>query len=491
MKKKISLLLTVFMLLSCILMTGVAGATNDFQPTEYSFFISFYNDTDRTYAVENTKITVEYNMTIFQTLDLLKEQELLVDYQLDGNDLKSITLTEQKIETTAAKNMVFYTKINGQKQSADTLDRLIANGDIVEWIYGTLPEEVYVPPETEVSSQVEPKPQTKAWTEQAQAAITSGCEFLTLHQETSNFYMIAMGGAGKTADVKMVNDLLSNIRKTKLYSSPSEIAKNILSLTFCGYDASELVETLASYPNIGKQGIMGAINGLLAYDSKLYSVPSDQLNTRETLIKTIVTSQRESGGFGVRRSSEADLDTTALAITALSPYYERSDIQKVIDKAVDFIIENQTQTGGFTAAGKESSESLSKVITALNAIGIENNDPRFVKNKVSLLDRLLRYKNEDGGFSQIQGGTSAAAPTEQAIMALCSIKINDTPYKMTRPISPLPTQKTEDGIAQAVKLHPLRTLGVVVLVLLLGLLITAIILMKKRAKKGLVKKNKS
>ncbi|MFZ2539032.1 MAG: prenyltransferase/squalene oxidase repeat-containing protein [Oscillospiraceae bacterium] len=458
MKKIISMMLVVVLALLAVVPTVFAA---DDQSNEFSFFISIYNDIDQTNPVKNTKITAKSKTTVLQTLDLLKEKKLIVDYSVNNSIITSIELEDKTIETTSstAGSAAFYTKRTaGKKQTVALVNQVIEDGDIIEWIYGYPAGRVYVPEKTENTTQVQTRPQTTHWTEDAQIAMEDGCEFLTLNQETSDFYIVALGCAGKTADVKKVNSLLSDIRQTKIYDSPTAISRNILSLTFCGYDATELVSQLTSFPNIIKQGIFGAINALVAYDSKQYSVSSTEINSREKLIQTIVSNQRSTGGFGINQAAKDDLDTTAMAMTALSPYSSDSEMKPAIDKAVEFLIKNQTPTGGFGFMGEESSESLSQVIIALSSLEIEIDDARFMNRNKNLLDQLLEYKNDDGGFSHIKGEASTAMSTEQAIIALSSIKQNDNPYKMTRALSPPPQTKT-DAIADVVQKHTLWIVG--------------------------------
>ncbi len=485
MRKIISMMLVVVFVLLAVMPT-VFGAEN--QSNEYSFFISIYNDIDHTNPVKNTKITTKGTTTVLQTLDLLIEKKIIMGYFLNNDTITGIELKNSKIEIEpwSPESPLFYTKkTTSKKQTVALLNEVVENGDIIEWIYGYPVSKLYVPEVVAQSIQAHKRPQTTHWTDAAQRAMEDGTEFLTLNQEISDFYIVALGSVGKTADVKKVNSLLSEIRQTQVYEFPTAIAKNILSLTFCGYDASELVAQLVGFPDITKQGIFGAINSLVAYDSKQYAVSPTELNSREKLIETIVSSQRETGGFGINQNAKDDLDTTAMAITALSPYNNHAEIKAVIDMAVEFLVENQTKTGGFGFMGVESSESLSQVIIALSSIGIEIDDARFMNKNKNLLDQLLAYKNNDGGFSHTKGEPSTAMSTEQAMMALSSIKQNDNPYKMIREVIKPPQTKTETMVEIA-KEQPLRILVFVVISVIIVLALLAIfgIREKKKSRKS-------
>lgn len=488
-KKIVGVMLAMAFMLSIVHPVSAATAkkaTSSDISNDISFYISIYNQETRSYAVENTKLTVSRRMTIIDSVELLKEQESIEGYTVKNNVLMSVNLKESVIETTDESFGIkgFYMKRNGQTQPAEGVNRLIENGDIIEWIYGDLGlQSVVSAPTEEVASEV--KGQTALWTDTIQEALADGCEFLTLNQETSTMYIIALGCSGKTADVKMVNELLSNIRQTAVYESPLIISRNILSLTFCGYDAAELVSQLSLYEGIDKNGIGGAIYGLIAYDSKQYAVPIDKINSRDSLISSILAKQGKTGGFKHNAYAQEDVETTALAITALSPYTERSEVKAAIDSGVEYLVKNQTSTGGFGISGEESSKSLSSVIVALSSVGIEIDDDRFVKDSKNLLDGLMEYRKNDGGFSELHGSPSNTSATEQAVIALCAIKQSDNPYKMKRSLSPPPQTKTEEKNLVVAITQPPRLITIILVTLSIAIvcLVLFISVMAKRKSK--------
>ena len=65
-----------------------------------------------------------------------------------------------------------------------------------------------------------------------------------------------------------------------------------------------------------------------------------------------------------------------------------------------------------------SSESISQVIVALAELGISLTDSRFVKNGNTLLDALLQFRQDDGGFSHLEDSGTDLLATEQAFYAL-------------------------------------------------------------------------
>ena len=69
--------------------------------------------------------------------------------------------------------------------------------------------------------------------------------------------------------------------------------------------------------NLGAQGINGLIWGLIALDSKNYDTSSAK---REEIIASLLSLRRSDGGFAFS-GEHSDPDMTAMAITALAPYY--------------------------------------------------------------------------------------------------------------------------------------------------------------------------
>lgn len=166
--------------------------------------------------------------------------------------------------------------------------------------------------------------------------------------------------------------------------------------------------------SLGRQGINGWIWGLIALDSKRYSVPADAYYTRDDIITEILSRQLPDGGFALSGAA-SDPDLTAMALQALAPYYnsektytyEQKSIEKtvtkhvydVIDEALGRLSELQLDTGDFKSWGTENVESTDQVMVALCCLGIDPlTDKRFIKKGNTLYDGILRYRMKDGGF---------------------------------------------------------------------------------------------
>ena len=188
---------------------------------------------------------------------------------------------------------------------------------------------------------------------------------------------------------------------------------------------------------LGKQGINGLIWGLLALDSIGYDVPEGSHDTRESIISGILSEELPDGGFCFF-GDEADADITAMALTALAPYYNDETrynvtvsgevrsvaVHEAVDRAVALLSEMQCETGDFMsfgAFGERNCESTCQVAIALCALGINPfSDPRFVKNGNSVWDGIIRYRGDDGGFIH---STASQASVNRVVsyQALCAM----------------------------------------------------------------------
>ena len=165
---------------------------------------------------------------------------------------------------------------------------------------------------------------------------------------------------------------------------------------------------------LGRQGINGWIWGLIALDSRRYEIPEDAYYTRDDILVEILRQQLDDGGFALSGKA-ADPDITAMAVQALAPYYnsektytykqkavgqeETKTVRQIVDEALQCLSELQLNTGDFKSWGTENVESTDQVMVALCSLGLDPlTDERFIKNGKTLLDGILRYRREDGGF---------------------------------------------------------------------------------------------
>ena len=187
----------------------------------------------------------------------------------------------------------------------------------------------------------------------------------------------------------------------------------------------------------GKQGINGWIWGLISLDAQRTEVPENAKYTRERMITELLQMQYADGGWALFGNS-SDVDITAMVIQALAPYctdeteytYENrktgetvtKTVKKCVEEALDKLGSMMNENGGFASWGSENAESISQVIVALTAVGIDPAaDSRFISSTGKTpLDGLLQFRLPSGGFSHTLSSDFNSMANDQATYALVS-----------------------------------------------------------------------
>ncbi len=433
MKRLLAVLLCAVLCWAAVLPAFAEEA--DVPGEEASFFISFYNVLAEEYWVENQPMSFSGDVRLYDTLELLKESGLIADYYSYENEPLWISFFQEEgdpVRVESNSKGMFAVRRNGV---ISTLEQPVREGDIVEWLC--------CPPEMLQSSSQpeEPVPSggpSDYWSESAAQALTSGGDWLEQHITECRFYIVAMGSIGRTANAEKINSFLQEIKQSGGEEELLILAENVLRLSFCGYDGanaelSSLLMKLMQAPGLEESGARGGSYLLYAYDCRKYSVPNSAANSRDQVISFLLSLQNGDGGFGSQKGMESDPESTALILTALSGYSSRTEVAEALETGVEYLAGAQLEEGGFAAKGEEepSAEILARVLTALSSLGRDIGGERFTRQGKSLLDQLLLFQNMDGGFSVRLETPSSASVTEQAVIALSSVKRNRNPYHIS------------------------------------------------------------
>lgn len=225
--------------------------------------------------------------------------------------------------------------------------------------------------------------------------------------------------------ISSLKDYIAEKYKTeqKLHTVKStEWHRVIIALNLLGEDAENfcginLVNDGIYYrENLGRQGLNGYIWALIALSSGNFNEPNDAVNTKETLISTILSSQNQDGGFSLGKENSS-CDVTAMAIYALSPYTEHPLVKTAIEGAINYLVFSQNEDGTFSENGVPNSESISQVIIALSAVG------KSLDKFPNIYNSLLEFGTENGFSHEVNEETNAIA-TYQAICAIAAMKKN-------------------------------------------------------------------
>ena len=226
--------------------------------------------------------------------------------------------------------------------------------------------------------------------------------------------------------VKEKEGVLSNRKYT-------EYSRVVIALTLLGKNPQDvagydLTAPLCDFDKTISQGLNGAIWALIALDCGNYG----KSEIRERYIDYILDRELKNGGWALtKEEKDADSDVTAMVLTALSNHTEEERVSGAVKRALECLSKVQSDNGGFSTYGVQTAESTAQVVAALAALGIDENDERFVKGRKTPTDCLLSYYKEGEGFSHLQGGETNLMATEQALYALSSQKrVNDGKAKL-------------------------------------------------------------
>lgn len=225
------------------------------------------------------------------------------------------------------------------------------------------------------------------------------------------WYAIALNGS--EYDLSACHEALADYLAAHSVRAAATRQKLVLALSATGSteDASDFTaDTLSD--TIGQQGVMSWVWGLHLLHNGFDS-PSC---TAEEAVKTLLTLQRADGGWAVTGDA-SDVDVTAMVLQALAP--DRAEYADAVSRALDLLSARQLENGGFASYGVENAESTAQVIIALCALDIDPlTDARFIREGVTLVDVLARYRQADGSFSHVEGGAYSETATIQAYLAL-------------------------------------------------------------------------
>ena len=228
-----------------------------------------------------------------------------------------------------------------------------------------------------------------------------------------------------------VEDYVKQAGSVRLHHAKStENSRTILGLTAAGYNAAnvagvDLTAGLTDMAYLRAQGTNGPIWALIALDCHGYDIPQcadgEEQTTREGLVAEILSYQCSDGGWTLAGDT-ADVDMSAMALTALAAYKEDDEVKAAVDAALVYLSDAQQEDGGFISWGEPNSESCSQVIVALTALGIDpTSDERFIKEGGTVLDALCAFACEGGGFRHSdEQMESDGMATEQGFYALAA-----------------------------------------------------------------------
>lgn len=238
--------------------------------------------------------------------------------------------------------------------------------------------------------------------------------------------ILDLSKAGKNLPKDYLKSLTYKIKNSKDIILTSQWAKVTLGVLALGGEPINVdgINVIEKIYNGDMESIYDYAFGLIALDSGNYGIPENAKYNRDKIINNILSLQTNNNGWALVGDRE-DIDTTAMVIAALAPYYnKRSDVKNSVDKALKLLSLNQGIEGEFkNAFGNENSNTTAMVIIALCSLGINPcEDERFIKGGNNLIDVLMGYRTlDEKGFGFIDQNYNTMA-TEQGLRALVSYK---------------------------------------------------------------------
>ena len=241
-----------------------------------------------------------------------------------------------------------------------------------------------------------------------------------------------------------LQSVVDEVQKKQGILEPGTTARVVLALSALKQDVTNiggynLLENFNDLENVTRNGVYGPIYVLLALDSNNYQLPENRARsiqtTREGLVQYILNQEITYGGWGWQ--GVADVDTTAMAIQALTPYYHsNAEVKAAVDRGLTVLSGLQCEDGSYSSYGICNAESTAQVIVALTGMGINpTQDARFVKKGYTTIDGLMKFAVNGGGFSHELGNSVNNLATAQGYYALVAYQrlINGQPslYQMS------------------------------------------------------------
>lgn len=231
---------------------------------------------------------------------------------------------------------------------------------------------------------------------------------------SSEWYVIALSQYGDYDFAAYENSLLDYLSENEEYSASSR-QKYALALIAAGSTDSYIYKTLND--SIGRLGVMSWIFGLHllnnGYSCSEYTVSQVQ--------KNLLSLQLDDGGWA-NVGTYSDVDTTAMAIQALAPYYKSDTaVNTAVNDALSYLSNRQQAEGDYASYGISCPESTAQVLVALSSLGIDcQTDSRFIKNGNTVLDGIKKYRLSGGGFCHTAGGAFNETATAQVLYSMVS-----------------------------------------------------------------------
>ncbi|MDD6193483.1 MAG: terpene cyclase/mutase family protein [Lachnospiraceae bacterium] len=227
----------------------------------------------------------------------------------------------------------------------------------------------------------------------------------------------AVTEAQKKAYCDSVVETLKSSEKTS-FDYASENAKVVLILNAMKCDPANMGGYNLVEPLKNEASATADMYGLMYAMLALYS--TDANASFPAYVDKLLTFQKASGGFDGYGFGE-DPDSTAMAIQALAPFYNKDTrVKSAVDAGVTYLASQMDSgTGAIVSWGTPNSNSTAQVILALTGLGMNpTKDARFCANGKNLIQALYGFYCGKGEFGYDNATTANALASVQSVQAM-------------------------------------------------------------------------
>ena len=181
------------------------------------------------------------------------------------------------------------------------------------------------------------------------------------------------------------HDLLDPLREPDLVTADEDRLYMLLDLSYAG-DAGKTGEFAALRDTLLTEALARQqSSGQFRYST----MPGTELRFNGLKRGEMLSVMR--GGVAKYPDRFAYILLTAQSVQALAPYRDRKDVSAAVDKALDYLSEQQLPGGGFARLGEENVQEDAAVLEMLSALGISLMDERFTKDGHTVLDGMMGW----------------------------------------------------------------------------------------------------
>ena len=222
----------------------------------------------------------------------------------------------------------------------------------------------------------------------------------------------------------------AEVKKWTAAKKPTDMERTALALARMGKDITDvdgvnLAAMIYNSDNLAN-GSNELAYALLALDAANITIPSDAKWSRSAMIAELLKFQNKNGGFGLVDNESASVDMTAMVLQALAPYQDRTAVKTAVNKALEYLRNQQRDDFGYGTA-----ESTAQVLLALTCLGIDptSAEAGFGTSDFNMITSLMKYQKDDGGFAHnMNDAKSQEMSTVQVLQALDSYRSGKTTY---------------------------------------------------------------